>query len=44
MNKENVLSAQLVANLTGRLNEGLALNVADSAANFGDDDIGSRVL
>ena len=39
MQEEDVLPAEVVTNLARRLEEGLRLDIADGAADFGDDDI-----
>ncbi len=40
MHEEDVLASELMADLTRRLDERLRLDVADGAADLGDDDIG----
>ena len=40
VHEEHVLAAELVAHLAGRLDERLRLDVADGAADLGDDDVG----
>ena len=40
MQEKAVLSAHLVAHLTGGLQERLGFDIADGAADFGDDDVG----
>ena len=42
MHEEHVLAAELVAHLAGRLDERLGLDVADRAADLGDDHVGRR--
>ena len=42
MHEEHVLAAELVAHLARRLDERLRLDVADRAADLGDDDVGLR--
>ena len=44
MDKEHVFTTQLVTNLASSFNERLALDIADGAADFGDDDIWPRLL
>ncbi len=44
MDEEHVLAAELVADLARRLDERLRLDVADRAADLGDDDVGLRRL
>ena len=44
VHEEDVLAAELVAHLAGRLEERLALDVADRAADLGDDDVGLRLV
>ena len=44
VHEEHVLAAELVAHLAGRLDERLRLDVADRAADLGDDDVGLRRL
>ena len=44
MEEEHVLPPDVLADLTGRLQEGLGLDVTDGAADLGDDDVGSVVL
>src|SRR5690606_36305549 len=41
VHEEAVVAAELVAHLAGRLDEGLRLDVADGAADLGDDDVGA---
>ena len=40
MQEEDVLPAEVVTNLPRRLEKGLRLDIADGAADFGDDDVG----
>ena len=42
VHEEDVLAAELVAHLAGGLDERLRLDVADGAADLGDDDVGLR--
>ena len=42
--KKHVLAAELVAHLAGRLDERLRLDVADGAADLGDDHVGRRAV
>ena len=42
VHEEHVAASELVAHLPGGLDEGLALDVADRAADLGDDHIGDR--
>ena len=42
--KKHVLAAELVAHLAGGLDERLRLDVADGAADLGDDHVGLRVV
>ena len=44
VDEEDVAAAELVADLARRLDERLRLDVADRAADLGDDDVGLRVL
>ena len=44
MNKEAVFSAHFEGNLSDRLEEGLGLDVADGAADFGYNDVGVGLL
>ena len=44
VHEEHVAAAQLVAHLPGRLDERLRLDVADGAADLGDDDVGLRLI
>ena len=44
MDEEDVGAAELVTDLAGRLDERLRLDVADRAADLGDDDVGARVF
>ena len=44
VHEEHVLAAELVAHLAGGLDERLRLDVADGAADLGDDHVGLRVV
>ena len=44
MDEEHIVAADVVTDLAGRLEEGLGFDVADGAADLGDDDIGPVLL